>query len=187
MIYAWNNVVQMITYTIYTNDSFGTYVLEWQFRIFTKLSLLAALIWLPFVKTMIWYYNFRCRQWATVGQNGYIFFISVSNYSIARSHSRPSLPWHYNERNGVSNRQPHGCLLNRFIQWASKLHVTDLCEGNSPVTGEFPAQRASNVENVSICGRHHDSEQIWRWQSSLSFVKEHLRVSFHSRSQLMAP
>ena len=25
-----------------------------------------------------------------------------------------------------------------------------LCEGNSPVTGEFPAQRASNAENVSF-------------------------------------
>ena len=32
----------------------------------------------------------------------------------------------------------------------SKLRVTGLCEGNSPVTGEFPAQKASNVENVSI-------------------------------------
>ena len=32
----------------------------------------------------------------------------------------------------------------------SKLHVTGLCEGNSPVTGEFPAQRASNAEIVSI-------------------------------------
>ena len=28
-----------------------------------------------------------------------------------------------------------------------KLRVTGLCEGNSPVTGEFPAQRASNAEN----------------------------------------
>ena len=27
--------------------------------------------------------------------------------------------------------------------------------GNSPVTGEFPAQRASNMENVSIWWRHH--------------------------------
>ena len=32
----------------------------------------------------------------------------------------------------------------------SKLRVTGLCEGNSPVTGEFPAQRASDMENVSI-------------------------------------
>ena len=28
--------------------------------------------------------------------------------------------------------------------------------GNSPVTGEFPAQMASNAENVSIWRRHHD-------------------------------
>ena len=28
-----------------------------------------------------------------------------------------------------------------------KLRVTGLCEGNSPVPDEFPAQRASNAEN----------------------------------------
>ena len=32
----------------------------------------------------------------------------------------------------------------------SKLRVTGLCEGNSLVTGEFPAQMASNAENISI-------------------------------------
>ena len=32
----------------------------------------------------------------------------------------------------------------------SKLLVTGLCAGNSPVTSEFPAQMASNTENVSI-------------------------------------
>ena len=37
----------------------------------------------------------------------------------------------------------------------AKLRVTGLCEGNSPVTGEFPAQRASKAENVSIWWRHH--------------------------------
>ena len=31
----------------------------------------------------------------------------------------------------------------------SELRVTGLCAGNSPVTGEFPAQRTSNAENVS--------------------------------------
>ena len=36
-----------------------------------------------------------------------------------------------------------------------KLRVTGLYEGNTPVTGEFPAQRASNAENVSIWW-HHD-------------------------------
>ena len=37
----------------------------------------------------------------------------------------------------------------------SKLRVTGLCVGNSPVTGEFPAQMVSNAENVSIWGRLH--------------------------------
>ena len=37
----------------------------------------------------------------------------------------------------------------------SKFRVTDLYVGHSPVTGEFPAQRASNAENVSIWWRHH--------------------------------
>ena len=37
----------------------------------------------------------------------------------------------------------------------SKLRVTGLCVGNLPGTGEFPAQMASNAENVSIWWRHH--------------------------------
>ena len=31
-----------------------------------------------------------------------------------------------------------------------------ICAGNSPETGEFPAQIASNAENVSIWWRHHE-------------------------------
>ena len=37
----------------------------------------------------------------------------------------------------------------------SKPRVTGLCEGNSPVTGEFPAQKVSNAENVFNWWRHH--------------------------------
>ena len=37
-----------------------------------------------------------------------------------------------------------------------KLRVTGLCAGNSPETGEFPAQMASNAENVTIWWRHHE-------------------------------
>ena len=47
------------------------------------------------------------------------------------------LQWRHNERDGVSNHQPHDCLLKRLF-WrrskkTSKLCVTGLCEGNSPV------------------------------------------------------
>ena len=37
----------------------------------------------------------------------------------------------------------------------SKLRVTGICAGNSPVPDECPAQMASNAENVSIWWRHH--------------------------------
>ena len=71
-----------------------------------------------------------------------------------------TLQWRHNERDGVSNHQPHGCLLQRLFRCrskkTSKLRVTGLYEGSSPVTGEFPTQRASNAENVSIWWRHHE-------------------------------
>ena len=51
-----------------------------------------------------------------------------------------TLQWRHNERDGVSNQQLHGCLLNRLLKKTSKLRVTGLCEGNSPVTGEFPTK-----------------------------------------------
>ena len=74
--------------------------------------------------------------------------------SWATKQSEFALQWRDNEREGVSNHQPHDCLLNRLFQAqlkeTSKLRVAVLYDGNSPVTGEFPAQRASNAENVSI-------------------------------------
>ena len=70
-----------------------------------------------------------------------------------------SLRWRHNGRDSVSNHQPHDCLLNRLFRRrskkTSKLRITGLCAGNSPGTGEFPAQMASYAENVSIWWRHH--------------------------------
>ena len=75
-----------------------------------------------------------------------------------RTRSR-SLQWRHDERDSGSNHHPHDCLLNRLFghrsKKAAKLRVTGLCTGNSPVTGEFPAQMASNAENVSIWWHHH--------------------------------
>ena len=70
-----------------------------------------------------------------------------------------ALQWRHNGRDGVLNHQPHDRLLNRLFgrrsKKTSKLRVTGLGAGNSPGTGEFPAQRASNAENVSIWWHHH--------------------------------
>ena len=69
------------------------------------------------------------------------------------------LQWRHYEHDGVSNHWRLHCFLNRLSmrrsKKTSKFRVTGLCEGNSPVTGEFPAQRASNADNVSIWWRHH--------------------------------
>ena len=58
------------------------------------------------------------------------------------------------------------CLLNplfrRRSKKTSKLHATGLCEGNSPVTGEFHPQRTSNAENISIGWHHHATRCCWR-------------------------
>ena len=48
----------------------------------------------------------------------------------------------HNGRDGVSNHQPHDCLLNRLFgrgsKKTSKLRVIGLCAGNSPMTGDSP-------------------------------------------------
>ena len=51
-------------------------------------------------------------------------------------------------------------LIQPQIKETSKLYVTGLCVGNSPVTGEFPAQRASYAENVSIWWCHHEIDGL---------------------------
>ena len=92
----------------------------------------------------------------------YFFFVLTHRYVASGCYlwiGHVSLQWRHNERNGLSNHQPHDCLLNRLFSCTSKktskLRVTGLCEGNSPVTGEFPSQRASNAENVYTWWRHH--------------------------------
>ena len=82
------------------------------------------------------------------------------------SSTDPSLQWRHNGRDSVPNHQPHDCLVNCLLRHKSKkiskLRVTGLCAGNSPGTGEFPAQMASYAENVSIWWRHHVCAGV-RW------------------------
>ena len=98
---------------------------------------------------------------------GYYFIWALSQHTIPHVKFFTTLQWRHNERDGVSNHQPHDCLLNRLFggrsKKISKLHVSFLCEGNSPVTGEFPVQMASNAGNVSISWRHHE---YYQWDTS---------------------
>ena len=94
-------------------------------------------------------------------------------YSKLLSVIHVTLHCRHNGCDSVSNHQPHDCLLNRLFRHrskkTSKLRVTGLCVGNSPGTGEFPAQMASNAENVSIWWRHHvETTRQWRHVSVMA-------------------
>ena len=113
------------------------------------------------------------------------------------------LQWRHNDRDGVSNNQRPDCLLNRLFSRrpvkAWKLRVTGLCEGNSPVTSEFPAQRTSSAENVSIWWRYHelctgkaqfDKNYILNQfrlsqQNSLWFTTSLIKIDFNSAFPLL--
>ena len=104
-----------------------------------------------------------------------ILVLTMDNYSMNITRLSPflastplekfllTLQWRHNGLDDVSNHQPHHCLLvhlfGRRSKKTSKLRVTGLYAGNSPGTGELPAQMASNGENVSIWWHHHDKYQ----------------------------
>ena len=122
----------------------------------------------PFVKSFIGvlnkykHHHAPAVYWALIGQSYMTCLKAVMPlirqywYTMLLSYI---LHWHHNERDGVPNHRRFDGLLNRWFRHrskkTSKLRVTGLCEGNTPVTGEFPSQRASNAENVSIWWRHH--------------------------------
>ena len=91
------------------------------------------------------------NQWAKHPKN-----CTLQEMKILSELQALSSKWRHNERYGVSNLH---CLLNRLFRRrskkASKLLVTGLCEGNPPVTGGSPSQRASNAENISIWWHNH--------------------------------
>ena len=112
--------------------------------------------------------------------------IYIHTYIYIYQHWYLALLRRHNGRGSVSNHHPHDCLLNclfrRRSKKTSKLRVTGLCAGNSPVptgnspgTGELPAQMASNAENVSIWWRHHEVFQNVK-VSAPACPRLHIRV-----------
>ena len=120
-----------------------------------------------------------------------------------------SLQWRHDERDGVSNYRRLDCLPDRLFRprskKTSKLRAVGLCEGNSPVTGDFPKQRTSNAENVSSWWRQHvmvgvdgtahefiimpviPLSQTWHWPSwrlIYATSKENTGVRFIKSDQL---
>ena len=103
------------------------------------------------------YDNLRCHRTKLSNWRPSVFndFQSPNTYSISHELFAGSLQWRHNERDGVSNHQPHDCLLNRLFRRSSK-NIKAL--RHCPLWREFPAQRASKAVNVSIWWRHHDCQ-----------------------------
>ena len=102
----------------------------------------------------------QCLRWCMWTKNTCLLWRKTPKISPKRlAELLHTLQWRHTGRDGVSNLQPRHCLLNRLFRHrpekTPKLRVTSLCTGNSPVTGEFPAQKASNAENGSIWWYHH--------------------------------
>ena len=121
----------------------------WYFRFIFNIKsfLLCPCLWPFHVRATVLMYTGSC-----VYHHGEILLVWA--HRPTSSEMQMSLLWRHNGCDGVSNHQPHDCLLSwlfgRRSKKTSKLRVTGLCAGNSPVTGEFPTQMASNAENVSI-------------------------------------
>ena len=100
-----------------------------------------------------------------------------------------SLQWRHNGRDCVSNHQPHDRLLNRLFRRrskkTSKLRVSGLCAGNSPGTGEFPAQMASNAENVSISWRQHVFPNFIYVSHKDDYRHEFVKITIHKCMYLL--
>ena len=79
-----------------------------------------------------------------------------------------TLKWGHNERDCVSNHQPHDCLLNCLFKARIKENIK--APRHWPLWGKFtgdrwiPPLRTSHAENVSIWWRHHDFNSFHRSQ-----------------------
>ena len=66
-------------------------------------------------------------------------------------------------------------LTDTLLTETFNMFVMDLCAGNSPVTGEFPAQMASIAEKVFIWWRHHDWTVLLIWLLGVGFFQRTTR------------
>ena len=120
--------------------------------------------------------------------SSYKYCSIVEMISSTEYHMQPALQWCHNGHHSVPNHQPHDCLRNDLLRRGSKktskLRVTGLCAGNSPETREFPAQMASNAENVSIWWRHHVNTISTTWLV-ITIPDTHCHVLAHRKEGTM--
>ena len=98
---------------------------------------------------------------------------SLRRYQLIQFDVVITLQWRYSERDGISNHRRLDYLLNHLFRRrskeTSKLRVTGIYERNSPVTGEFPAQRANNAENVTFYTHTQTYFELTRYTLCLTY------------------
>ena len=114
----------------------------------------------PVIFCLFWNTEQYSNYWFEINWTWWIWLMyHINPLETNLINARRPLRWRHNGCDSVSNHQHQDCLLNRLFRHrskkTSKLRVTGLYAGNSPGTGEFPAQRFSKAENVSSWWRHH--------------------------------
>ena len=107
-------------------------------------------------------------MYTLVGALGLKRWIKCLSIYLSTSHKEGiiywvvTLQWCHNEHDGVSNYRRRDCSPNRlFGNIKTPCHWLLWGKLNSPVSGGFSAQRASNAEHVSIWWHHRDLPQVW--------------------------
>ena len=98
------------------------------------------------------------------------------------THSQPcTLQWRHNDHDGISNHQPRRLFTQPSIQTQIKENIKAPCHwplcGEFTGTGEFPTQRVSYAENVSIWWRHHEESLFsWKGNKTPTFIERRTKL-----------
>ena len=124
---------------------------------------------------LTWHWEPIRRQWKVSLQPGKLVFalkmpmtkfmanscrwvhVEYKARTVTKLSSPETLRWRHNERDGVSNHQPHDCLLNGlFVQIKENIKQAPR---HWPLCGEFTGNSPHKRGNVSIWWRHHEKSK----------------------------
>ena len=88
-----------------------------------------------------------------------------------------TLQWRHNDHDSVSNHQHHVVIQTQIKENTKVPCHWPLC-GDFTGTGDFPAQRASYAENVSIWWRHHGEAAYHPYADRHNFQLSHFNFTF---------
>ena len=136
------------------------------------------------IASISFYLRYIPMQWGgfiyhvltSVVSNGHTMcreFTPTDRRQILISEGPHPLQCHHNGHGGVSNHQPLDCLLNCLfklrLKKTSKLCVTGLCAGNSPVTVKSPHKGPVTRKMFSLDDAIMQQQRgLWSWVPGVS-------------------